>query len=361
METCGNFAGARHASNLNGNNVWLGALLVVAAFLFMYFLLVAAGALVMVPAQAMYRVIKAPVDAKIGILDGAGRDYMWFAVRKFFGMGLEMFAYTLFICIAGMAIGRVMTNPLPPDLGGNSPVAKMLMFAASACVATGLFRMMRADLFGHSARGPFGRLAWGAAGAAASLVGAKAVSTSIKAFGDRRGGAGKPPWVEMESKVGAIAATLGASKPGFDTISTPKSGGSDTGGEPGRTVSSGGVGFGGEGAGAPATHRPVPVPTSLTRPPNRQDASTPDRGESSQRRRSQPVAGRQSQRRPVPAARSSSPVAMERQMGFDTIAPNQQSSESGGPRGRSPRPAGDEGQARGLDTISPNPPTRRNS
>ncbi|WP_333890669.1 hypothetical protein [Mycolicibacterium gadium] len=355
METCGNFAGARHASNLNGNNVWLGLLLVTAAFLFMYFLLVAAGALVMVPAQAMYRVIKAPVDVKIGILDGAGRDYMWFAVRKFLGMGLQMFAYTLFICIAGMAIGRVMSNPLPADLGGNSPVAKMLMFAASACVATGLFRTMRADLFGHKAGGPFGRLAWGAAGAAASLVGAKGVSTAVKALGGRRGGAGKPPWEEMESKVSAIAETLGSSKPGFDTISTPKSGGSESGEGPGRTVSTGGGGSGGEGAGAPAAHRTVPAPTSLSRPPSRQDGSTPDRGDAAKRRRSQPMAGRQS-RRPVPASSSGGP--MERQRGFDTIAPNQQaSSEAGGPRGRAPRPGGDVGQGRGLDTISPNPTT----
>ena len=362
METCGDYAGARHASNLNGNNVWLGLLLVTAAFLFMYFLLVAAGALVMVPAQAMYRVIKAPVDVKIGILDGAGRDYMGFAVRKFFGMGLQMFAYTLFICIAGMAIGRVMANPLPADLGGNSPVAKMLMFAASACVATGLFRTMRADLFGHKAGGPFGRLAWGAAGAAASLVGAKGVSTAMKALGDRRGGAGKPPWEEMESKVSAIAETLGSSKPGFDTISTPKSGGSDSGDGPGRTVSSGG-GSSGEGAGVPAAHRPVPTPTSLSRPPSRQDGSTPDRGDAAKRRRSQPLAGRQS-RRPVPAASSSSGGPMDRRMGFDTIAPNQQAGgEAGGPRGRAPRPAAEVGRARGLDTISLNPtkPDRRQS
>ena len=362
METCGDYAGARHASNLNGNNVWLGLLLVTAAFLFMYFLLVAAGALVMVPAQAMYRVIKAPVDVKIGILGGAGRDYMGFAVRKFFGMGLQMFAYTLFICIAGMAIGRVMANPLPADLGGSSPVAKMLMFAASACVATGLFRTMRADLFGHKAGGPFGRLAWGAAGAAASLVGAKGVSTAMKALGDRRGGAGKPPWEEMESKVSAIAETLGSSKPGFDTISTPTSGGSDSGDGPGRTVSSGG-GSSGEGADVPAAHRPVPTPTSLSRPPSRQDGSTPDRGDAAQRRRSQPLAGRQS-RRPVPAASSSSGGPMDRRMGFDTIAPNQQGGgEAGGPRGRAPRPAAEVGRARGLDTISLNPtkPDRRQS
>ena len=359
MEACGNFAGARHASNLNGNNVWLGFLLVTAAFLFMYFLLVAAGALVMVPAQAMYRVIKAPVDVKIGILDGGGRDYMWFAARKFFGMGLEMFAYTLFICIAGMAIGRVMTNPLPLDLGGDSPVAKILMFAASACVATGLFGTMRADLFGHN-RGPIGRFAWGAAGAAASLVGAKGVSTAIKALNARGRGAGKPPWEEMESKVSAIADTLGASNPGFDTISTPKSAASGQSDESGRTVSTGGGGSGGEGAGAPATHRPIPVPTSLTRPPNRQDGSTPDRGDKAQRRRSQPVAGRPSQRRPVPAAQSSPTGAMERQVGFDTIAAHQQSGEPGDRGGRSSRPAGDVGQGRGLDTISQDP-TRRNS
>jgi hypothetical protein len=249
-----------------------------------------------------------------------------------------------------------MTNPLPADLGGDSPVAKILMFAASACVATGLFGTMRADLFGHN-RGPIGRFAWGAAGAAASLVGAKGVSTAIKGLNARRSGAGKPPWEEMESKVAAITDTLGASKPGFDTISTPKSAGSGQGDEPGRTVSTGGGGSGGEGAGAPATHRPIPVPTSLTRPPNRQDGSTPDRGDKSQRRRSQPVAGRPSQRRPVPAARSSAPAGMDRQLGFDTIAPNQQPGDAGR---RSSRPAGDVGQARGMDTISPNP-TRRDS
>lgn len=234
----------------------------------------------------------------------------------------------------------------------------MLMFAASACVATSLFRTMRADLFGHNSRRPFGRLAWGAAGAAASLAGAKGVSTALKALGDRRGGAAKPPWEEMESKVSAIAETLGASKPGFDTISTPKSGGSDNGAEPGRTVSTGG-GSGGEGAGAPATHRPVPAPTSLSRPPTRQDGSTPDRGDAAKRSRSQPRP-RQS-RRPVPAASTSSAGPMDRQMGFDTIPPNQQASGAGEPHGRAPRPGGDVGQARGLDTISPNPTNRRDS
>jgi hypothetical protein len=357
METCGNYAGARHASNLNGNNVWLGFLLVTAAFLFMYFLLVAAGALVMVPAQAMYRVIKAPVDVKIGILDGAGRDYMWFAARKFLGMGLEMFAYTLFICIAGMAIGRVMTNPLPADLGGDSPVAKILMFGASACVATGLYGTMRADLFGHKAGGPFGRLAWGAAGAAASLAGAKGLATAIKGFNARRGGGSKPPWEEMESKVSAIAETLGASKPGFDTISTPKDDGRGNVDQPGRTVSTGGGSGDREGVGAPATPRPVPAPTSMSRPPTRRDGSTPDRADAAKRRRAQPLAGRQA-RRPVPAARTSSAGPMDRQMGFDTIPPNQQGSRAGEPRGRASRPGGDVGQARGLDTISPNP-TRR--
>jgi hypothetical protein len=159
----------------------------------------------------------------------------------------------------------------------------------------------------------------------------------------------------MESKVSAIADTLGASKPGFDTISTPKSGGSDTGDEPGRTMATGG----GDGAGAPAAPRQVPAPTPMSRPPTRQDGSSPDRGEAAKRRRSQPTAGQRA-RRPVPATKSSSAGSTDRQMGFDTIAPNQQLTGAGEPHGRAQRAGGDVGQARGLDTISPNP-TRRNS
>lgn len=355
MEECGNFSGAQHASNLNGNNVWLGALLVVAAFLFAYFMLVAGGALVMVPAQAMYRVIKAPVDVKVGILEGPGRDYMWFAARKFFSMGLEMFVYTLFICVAGMAIGRVMTGTLPDELGGTSPIAKILMFAASACVSTALFRLMQSDLFGHNARGPFGRLAWGAAGAAASVVGAKGVAAAVKAMGaSRRGRGDKPPWEDMESKVADIAEKLGATKQGFDTISAPKDDNSSTGGS-GRTIANGG-GEGGSEAGAPGARRPVPVPTSLNRPPNRRDNSArPDR-DKDKRTRGQAVAGGQPGRRPVPATA----VPDSRQRGFDTIAPQQGTTPSPGGRQRPPGD-GNPGPSRGLDTLSPNPTDRRDT
>lgn len=356
MQTCGNYAGARHASNLNGNNVWLGALLVTAAFLFAYFMLVAGGALIMVPAQALYRVVKAPIDVKIGILEGPGRDYMWFAARKFFSMALEMFAYTLFICIAGMAISRVTTGTLPNELGGSNPVAKMLMFAAAACASTALFRMMQTDLFGHNARGPFGRLAWGAAGAAASVVGAKGISTALKAMGaGRRNKGSSPPWEDLESKVGDIAEKLGASKPGFDTISSPKAGTGDDGA--GRIISGDGPAGSDTDTGAPSARRPVPVPTSLTRPPNRREGSAAPRSDQGRRSRSQAVAGAPASRRPVPAATAPD----TRQRGFDTIAPQQaNTTPSSDAQGPTPR-TGDPGAGRGLDTISPNPTDRRDS
>jgi uncharacterized membrane protein YgcG len=239
MQACGDLAAAKHAANLNGNNAWLGLLLCVGAFLFMVFLLTAAGALVMVPARAMYRVIKAPVDVHVGILDGPGRDWMWHAVKLFLFMFLEMFVYTLFVCIAGMAIGRVMMNPLPADLGGTNPVAKMLMFAASSCVAIAVFSAMRAELFGVARRqSALSRLAWGAAGAAASVVGARGVAAALKRWQQRRARRHSPPWEELESKIGEIAQTVGATKQGFDTISTSKSGGSDADGA-GRVVASG--------------------------------------------------------------------------------------------------------------------------
>ncbi len=355
METCGNYAGARHASTLNGNNVWLGALLVAAALMFTYFMLVAAGALVRVPAQALYRVIKAPVDINIGILDGAGRHYMWFAVKKFLFCGLELFAYTLFICIAGMAIGRVMASPLPAELGGNSPVAKVLMFAAAAAVATSLFRLMQAELFDHQqARGPFGRMALGAAGAAASVIGAKglAAAAAARAVGSR--GSSSPPWEQLESKMGDAGGKLGTHNSGFDTISSAKQDSSVTGTDGGRSVATGG------GSGGDRAPRAVPTPTPLQRPSNRRDGAAPGRGSGLQRSRPQPVPRRQS-RSPVSAAPDSD-GSQGSQRGFDTIAadprPPAASRTSAGPQ---PRPATDSAPAPGLDTISPNPTNQRDS
>lgn len=351
MQTCGDVEAARYAANLNGNNAWLGLLLCASAFLFTAFLLMAGGALVMVPARAMYRVIKAPVDIYIGIPEGPGRAWMLHALKLFAFMLLEMFVYTLFVCIAGMAMSRVVTHPLPADLGGNNPVAKMLMFAASSCVTIGLFRTMRAELFGVAQRqGALSRLGWTAAGAAASVVGGRGVTEALKRIQDRRAHRNSPPWEDLQSKIGEVAQAVGASSHGFDSISADKSGGADA--QPGgHTVKSGGQPSGedsppaGSASGAP---RPVPKPTSLSRPQTRQDKSTPaDRRKGG--RQAPVVAGQH--RKPVPAATSGG--AGPRGAGLDTINAD---------RGRGPTAPGGAGKLtpqrapgeRGMDTMNPN-------
>ncbi|SLC86666.1 proline-rich domain-containing protein [Mycobacteroides abscessus] len=337
MVQCGDLAAAKHAGELNGNNVWLGLLLCAAAFLFMLFLLMAAGALVMVPARAMYRVYKLPADVKVGILDGGPRDYMKQALLTFFiFLPLEMFVYTLFICTSGMAVGKVMTGPLPPDLGGSNPVAKMLMFAASAMVSISLFRTIQAEMFGLTRpQGHVSRLAWGVAGAAASALGAKGVSSGIKALQARRAHRSAPPWEDLESKVASIADSLGASHAGFDTITSPSSTSGSV--QEGRTLT-GGDGDSGVSLGASPEQRPVPQPTTLTRPQGRGNTGGPGRKERGGRvGRTPSVAGQRS--RPVPAVSTAGGEASGGAV-MDTITkdpggvqgPRQQPLDFGGPQ-----------------------------
>jgi|SRR5271166_885513 len=354
METCGDLEAARYAANLNGNNAWLGLLLCVSALLFTVFLLMAGGALVMVPARAMYRVIKAPVDIYIGIPDGPGRAWMLHALKLFAFMLVEMFVDTLFVCIAGMAMARVVTNPLPADLGGNNPVAKMLMFAASSCVTIGLFRTMRAELLGITHRqGALSRLGWSAAGAAVSVMGGRGVSAALKRLQNRRAQRDSPPWEDLESKIGEVAQAVGASSRGFDSISTDKSSGTDF--QPGgHTVKSGGEASAEDSQSAASTGSPLPVPkpTSLSRPQTRQDNSTPtDRRRAN--RRAPAVAGQRT--RSVPTAATSGGQRLGGS-GLDTINADRAAGPAGpGPLGaqNSPQLSPTDSES-GMDTISPN-------
>lgn len=277
MERCGDLKALEHAATMNGNNVGLGFLLMLSAVLFMAFLLVAGKALIMVPVRAYYRVVKVPIDTSIA---PAARNYFWAAMKQLGMIGVEMFVYTLLVLICGMAIGRMMDSDLPAELGGQNPIAKGLMFAASAWVCIGLFRYVQSELFGvQRGQGRISRLAWTAAGAGASLVGAKGVGAAIKGLQERRAHRGAPPWDELESKVNEVAKSLGASNNGFDTITTPKTNGSGAGGHVVATGSGSDDAGASEGAGveagAPAILKPVPKPTTMNRPQSRSDGSGP--------------------------------------------------------------------------------------
>lgn len=288
VQACGDLEAARYASDLNGNNAWLGLLLCGSAFVFTSLVFRAAGALVMVPARAMYRVVKAPVEIYVGIPEGPGRAWMLHALKQFGFMFVEMFVYTLFVCAAGMVIARIVTNPLPADLGGTNPVAKILVFGASSWVMIGLFHTIRAELFGIGHRqGMVSRLGWSAAGAAASLLGARAGGAVLKRVQNQRARRESPPWEDLDSKISEVAKAVGGSGQGLDTISAATSGDGD------RRA----------GAQSPvavtAARRPVPNPSALSRPAPRTDRPTAPDGRRANRRapvvagrRARPAGGR---------------------------------------------------------------------
>ncbi|MBE5408240.1 hypothetical protein [Mycobacteroides abscessus] len=320
MERCGDTVAARHAANLNGSNIWVGAILVLAALSFCYFLLVAGGAVFMVPVNAMYRTMKNPVDVTMGVLPEGPRNYMWQALKTFFWVGLEMFVYTLFICVAGMSIARIMGSPLPPEVGGDSPIAKMVMFGASGVVALRMFRMIQGELFPHSRQpGLASRIGWAVAGAAASAVGAKGAAAAWKAGKGLAGGHGAPPWEELESKVAQEAESASNSKAGFDTITNPKTTGTGENEDGSRTIASGGD-AGADSPGAPKNPRTVPTPTTLNRPASRQNTGGPGKKSEGKRGQRPKVAGQRSKPVPVASVPESADASEMRAAGLDTIA-----------------------------------------
>ena len=347
MLQCGDYSAANYAAHLDGSNVWLGLLLCGSVGVFTVFLATASGALVMVPARAMYRVIKAPVESQIGVLDGPGRAWMLHAARQFAFMFLEMFAYTLFVCIAGMSIGKVMTGRLPTDLGGDSPVAKALFFGCCSCVAIGLFRMMRAELFGMSPRLSVGRLGLRAAEAAAFAVGARGAAQALKGLRERAQRRKSPPWEELESKVAEAESKANSSDKGLDTITTPTSQGKGSQvADSGHTTQSSAHESRPQGSNASAPHA-VPQPTSLTRPQGRRDTTGPA---GRRRRQNAPsVAGTSGRKTvPTPAVAAGNNVKAG---GLDTITttsatPGSQTQTTGGSTHRGP------GSQTELDTIN---------
>ena len=57
-----------------------------------------------------------------------------------------------FVSVMGLAVERLISRPLPPELGGASPFAHILIMGGASMTALYLLRHIRADLNGHHAR-----------------------------------------------------------------------------------------------------------------------------------------------------------------------------------------------------------------
>jgi hypothetical protein len=234
LAQCGDTAAVRYAQNLDGTNVVGGAILVLSALLFGWFMVSSGASVSMVSVKALYTTAKLLPSVFAGGIDGAAREHAKSTVWQYFKHPLEAMVFITFVSVIGLTIERLISRPLPPELGGANPFAHILIMGAASLVALHLLRHIRADLAGHHpGRGILGRASDVALGLGmhAALGG-----TGKAALGGARGLRGlldhrKTPWETMDENAPTDPhQVLGPAQEGFDPVpddsrSAPEAGG----------------------------------------------------------------------------------------------------------------------------------------
>ena len=160
MARCGDIAAVHYAQNLDGTNVFVGLVLVGAALLFGWFMISAGASVFMVSVKAIYTTAKLLPSVFAGGISGAAQQHAKATVWRFFKHPLEAMVLITFVSVMGLAIERLISGPLPAELGGASPFAHILMMGGASMTALYLLRHIRADLKdAQPGRGILGRAA----------------------------------------------------------------------------------------------------------------------------------------------------------------------------------------------------------
>jgi hypothetical protein len=223
LAQCGDTAAVHYAQSLDGTNVFGGAILVVTAFLFGWFMVSSGASVFMVSVKAIYTTAKLLPSVFAGGIDGAAREHAKSTVWKYFKHPIEAMVFITFVSVIGLAIERLISRPLPAELGGANPFAHVMMMGGASLVALYLLRHIRADLEGgHPGRGVLGRASDVALGLGmhAALGGAgKAAVGGVRGL---RGllGHRKTPWEKIDEKAAATdpQEVLGPAQEGFDPV-----------------------------------------------------------------------------------------------------------------------------------------------
>jgi hypothetical protein len=67
-------------------------------------------------------------------------------VWQFFRHGVEVLVYIVYVSVISLAVQRIVSAPLPAELGGTNAFAHVLMMGGVAIVALLPLRHIRADL-----------------------------------------------------------------------------------------------------------------------------------------------------------------------------------------------------------------------
>jgi hypothetical protein len=259
MRRCGDLGALAYAQHLDGTNIWVGVVFVVAALLLGGFMAVSGWAVLRVSVQAIWTTAILLPALWLGAVPGAPRRHAMGVVWQFFRHGIEVTVYIVLVSVIGLAVESLVSRPLPAELGGVNPFAHVLMMGAVSYAAFSLLRHVRADLTGRphggGLLGRVGDVAIGA-GLRAGVGGAGAAAAGgLRGLRNWSGSRGQTPWEHIDAAAAGAgpAGVLGAPRQGFEPVpagvggrARPAPGGVDA-----VTRTSGTAGRGTDSAGGP--------------------------------------------------------------------------------------------------------------
>ena len=219
MAACGDRAAVYYAQHLDGMNAWVGLVLVAAAALMAWFMAVSGWAVLRVSVMAIWTTVILLPTLWLGAIPGAPQRRAADVVWQFFSHGIQTLIYIVYVSVVGLAVERIVSAPLPAQLGGTNPFAHVLMMGGVALAALMLLRHIRTDMSGRPSGGGLWRRAGSVAlgmGMTAALGGAgSAAAQGIRGLRRRSDSRGETPtpWERMDAEA---AVVHGSPQPGFD-------------------------------------------------------------------------------------------------------------------------------------------------
>ena len=222
MGACGDKAALAYGQHLDGTNAWIGLVFVLAATALGVFVVVSGWAVLRVSVKAIWTTVILLPALWVGAIPGAPQHRAIEVVWQFFRHGIEALVYIVYLSVVGLAIERLVSRPLPAELGGTNPFAHILIMGAASIAALVLLRHVKAEMAGR----PGGRRMLGRATDVAVGMGMQAAvggagSAGLAGFRKLRGGVRshreQTPWDELD-RAASAALVHGPPQPGFDPI-----------------------------------------------------------------------------------------------------------------------------------------------
>ena len=223
MAACGDRAAVAYAQHLDGTNIWVGCVFILAAALLAWFMVVSGWAVLRVSVMAIWTTVILLPTLWLGAIPGAAQrraaDVMW----QFFSHGIQTLIYIVYVSVVGLAVERIVSAPLPAELGGSNAFAHVLMMGGVAIAALMLLRHIRTDVAGRPAGSGLFRQAASVAvgmGMTAALGGAgTAAAQGIRGLRQRSNAQGEPtPWERMDTQAASTTAVHGTPQSGFEPV-----------------------------------------------------------------------------------------------------------------------------------------------